>query len=58
MLSDTITECRQVDTDKDRFALAKHDRGQGKMHLVNQPGAKILTDRFYATANFNVAPTG
>jgi hypothetical protein len=38
--------------------LAKHDRAQGKMHLVDQPGAEILTERFYATADLDVAPAG
>ena len=56
MLSDTVTECRQVDPGEQRFALAKHDRGQREMELVDQPGAEILTDGLHATANLDVTP--
>jgi hypothetical protein len=38
--------------------LAEHDRGQGEMQLVEQPGAKILTHRLDATADLHVATIG
>ena len=39
MLGDTVAERWQVDPGEHRFALAEHDRRQGDMQLVDQPGA-------------------
>jgi len=48
----------RVDPGEHRFALPEHDRGQGEMQLIDQPGAKILTRRLDATADLHVATIG
>src|SRR3984957_12403829 len=58
MFGNAETERRQVDPGEHRFALPEHDRGQGEMQLVDQPGAKILTHRLYATTDLHVAALG
>src|ERR1700676_5651492 len=40
MFGDAIAERRQVDPGEHRFASPEHDRGQGAMQLIDQPGAK------------------
>src|SRR5260370_41528149 len=58
MFGDAVAERRQVDPGEHRFALPEHDRGQGEMQIVDQPGAKILTHRLDATTNLHVAALG
>jgi hypothetical protein len=58
MFGDAIAERRQVDAGEHRFALPEHDRGQGEMQFIDQPGAKILTHRLDATADLHVATFG
>jgi len=54
----TRAERRQIDPGEHRFALPEHDRGQGEMRFVDQPGAKILTHRLDATPDLHVATLG
>src|SRR5947207_1845424 len=42
MFGDAITERGQIDAVKHRFASSQHDRRQGEVQVVDQPGAKIL----------------
>jgi ABC-type uncharacterized transport system substrate-binding protein len=54
MFGDAIAERRQIDPGEHCFALPEHDRRQGEMQLIDQPGAKILTHRLDATADLHV----
>src|SRR5580700_10135961 len=58
MFGDAVAERRQVDPGEHHFALPEHDRRQGEMQLIDQPGAKILTRRLDATADLHVATIG
>src|SRR3984885_4486071 len=58
MFGDAITERRQVDPGEHCFALPEHDRAQGEMQLIDQPGAQILTRGPDATADLHVATIG
>ena len=58
MFGNAVAECRQVDPGENHFALPEYDWGQCEMHLVNQPGAKILTHRLDTTADLHVSTIG
>ena len=38
MFGDAIAERRKIDPGEHRFALPEHDRGQGEMQVIDQPG--------------------
>src|SRR6266481_10048517 len=58
VLGAVIAELCCVDTGEEVLSGAQQDRGDGQMHLVDQPGAKVLPNRGYAAAKSDVLAVG
>src|ERR1044071_256861 len=54
MLDAAIAELQHVDAAEQVLARAEEPRGNGKVHLIDEPGAQILLNGRYAAAESNV----
>ena len=58
VLGAAIAEPWRIDAGEKVFAGSEEDRGNGKVHLVDESGAEILPDRRHAAAEADVPAAG